>query len=219
MRAAGIVFSDGGRRRAGKGSSQLLLALEGESLLHRAVRRALRVGLSPVIVVVGDEEDGSRATVADLACECVASHPSARPPRQDVRVALRRLDRHCDAAVLLDSGMARVSERMIGTLLAAARRCPAPLIVSRYGGATAPPLLFRRALFAELLAAHGDGTCKQVLQRHRDDTLYVDWAVELLGDGTPTGSRRPGRAAEVMDPGRRARARRRTGAPTHHALP
>ena len=210
MRAAGIVLSDGALRRADKGLSNMLLPLDGESLLHRAVRRALRVGLSPVIVVAGDEEEGFRTAVADLDCECVVGH---------IQAALRRLDRHCDAAVLLESGMPRVSERMIGTLLAAARRCPAPLIVSRYGGVTAPPLLFRRALFGELLAANGDGSCKQVMQRHREDALYLDWAPDLFGNATAGGSRRPARATQAMGPGRRARERRRTSAPTHHALP
>jgi len=40
-------------------------------------------------------------------------------------------------------------------MLVARRADRAPLVVSRYGDVTAPPLLFRRALFGELLADGG----------------------------------------------------------------
>src|SRR2546422_574411 len=65
---------------------------------------------------------------------------------------------------------------------AAAGGTPAPLVVSRYEDITAPPLLFRRALFAELLAWTGEGCGKTVVQRHRDEALFMDWPAEALMD-------------------------------------
>src|SRR2546425_10291050 len=71
---------------------------------------------------------------------------------------------------------------MRGGLVAAARGREAPLVVSRYGDVTAPPLLFRRALFGELLAWTGEGGGKAVVQAHKHEAMYVDRPVTLLTD-------------------------------------
>jgi len=199
MQVAGVFLPGSGSRRAsgagvgggGGGASRMLLTFEGESLVHRVVRRALRVGLSPVIVVVADEPEGMRAALADLECECLVGPRTSRSTDAPLHVALRRLDRQCDAAVVMDGEMVKVTERMIGALVAAARRSPAPLVVSRYGQVTAPPLLFRRALFGELLASNGQDCGGPVVQRHRDDALYLDWAPELAPGVVAAPIKRP----------------------------
>ncbi len=61
-------------------------------------------------------------------------------------------------------------------------RSDAPLVVSRYGDVTAPPLLFRRSLFAELLAWSGEGCGKAVVRRHLAEAVFVDWPTEALAD-------------------------------------
>src|SRR3989442_12076047 len=71
---------------------------------------------------------------------------------------------------------------MLGGLGAAARREAAPLFVSRYGGVTAPPLLFRRSLFGELMAWTGEGCGKAVGQRHKAEGVYLDWPSAALTD-------------------------------------
>jgi molybdenum cofactor cytidylyltransferase len=55
-------------------------------------------------------------------------------------------------------------------------------VVSRYGDVKAPPLLFRRALFAELLAWHGEGCGKAVVQSHASEAAYHDWPLDALDD-------------------------------------
>jgi molybdenum cofactor cytidylyltransferase len=190
MRVAAVVLADGVSRRNGKSASKALHEIDGEPLVHRAVRRALRVGASPVILVVGHEAALVRAAVTDLDCRCVAISRSARA----LHSALPLLGRDCDAALVMDGGMPRVSERMLVALVAAAQRSPAPLVVSRYGDVTAPPLLFRRALFGELLASNGDGAGKAVVQHHHNDAMYLDWAPSLLAAAAAPRKRRPGRS-------------------------
>src|SRR5439155_355405 len=43
-------------------------------------------------------------------------------------------------------------------------------------------LLRRRALFGELLAWSGEGCGKTVVQRHRDEAVYLDWPAQALAD-------------------------------------
>ena len=78
--------------------------------------------------------------------------------------------------------MVLVTEEMIGAMLKEAVRTDAPLVVSRYGDVKAPPLLFRRALFPELLAWTGEGCGKAVVLRHEAEAVFIDWPVAALTD-------------------------------------
>jgi len=84
--------------------------------------------------------------------------------------------------VVMLGDMVRVTAETLAMLVAAARGTRAPLVVSRYGDVTAPPLLFRRALFGELLAWTGEGCGKAVVQAHKHEAMYVDRPVTLLTD-------------------------------------
>src|SRR5207253_3216288 len=115
--------------------------------------------------------------------------------------------------------MVRVSSETLALLVAAARDTEAPLVVSRYGEVTAPPLLFRRALFPELLAWTGEGCGKAVVQAHRHEAMYVDRPIALLagGEGAPFSAPRSAGSAPSWSrdgrysswPGGRACSRRR----------
>ena len=84
--------------------------------------------------------------------------------------------------VVLLADMVLVTRQMLEGLVAAARREAAPLFVSRYGDVTAPPLLFRRSLFGELMAWTGEGCGKAVVQRHKAEAVYLDWPPTALAD-------------------------------------
>ena len=104
------------------------------------------------------------------------------PTSGSLHQGLNALGPDVEAAVVMLGDMVRVSAETLAMLVAAARGTEAPLVVSRYGDVTAPPLLFRRALFDELLAWTGEGCGKVVVQRHRESAYYLDWPAERLAD-------------------------------------
>jgi len=71
---------------------------------------------------------------------------------------------------------------MVRAIASASAETAAPLVVSRYGDVLAPPILFRRPLFAELLASQGEGCGKSVVECHRADALLLDWPPDALVD-------------------------------------
>ena len=180
LRVAGVILAAGASRRMG--ANKMLLALEGESLIRRAVRRALAAGLSPVVVVVGHEPDRIRAELKDLPVELTRNPDYSGPTSGSLHRGLNVLGPEVDAAVVMLGDMVRVSRETLAMLIAAARGTDAPLVVSRYGDVTAPPLLFRRALFPELLAWTGEGCGKTVVKAHNHEALYVDRPEALLAD-------------------------------------
>src|SRR6059036_4287704 len=179
-RIAGVILAAGASRRMG--TNKMLLELEGEALVRRAARRALAAGLSPVVVVLGHEADRARAELKGLSCESVVNSDFTGPTSGSLHKGLEQLGSDVGAAVVLLADMVLVTQQMLAGLVAAARGSPAPLVVSRYGDVTAPPLLFRRALFGELLAWSGEGCGKTVVQGHRDEALFLDWPAEVLAD-------------------------------------
>ena len=180
LRVAGVLLAAGASRRMGR--NKMLLELEGESLVRRAAKRALAAGLSPVVVVIGHEADRVRAELKDLPVEFAVNPDYTGPTSGSLHQGLNRLGPEVDAAIVMLGDMVRVSEQTLAMLVAAARGTEAPLVVSRYGTVTAPPLLFRRALFTELLAWTGEGCGKAVVQAHSREAMFVDRPVALLAD-------------------------------------
>ncbi len=180
LRVAGVILAAGASRRMGK--NKMLLELDGESLVRRAAKRALVAGLSPLVVVVGHEAGRLRAELKDLPLVFAVNPAYTGPTSGSLHQGLNALSSDVDAVVVMLGDMVRVTTETLAMLIAAARGTEAPLVVSRYGEVTAPPLLFRRALFAELLAWTGEGCGKAVVQAHKHEAMYIDRPEALLVD-------------------------------------
>ncbi len=180
LKVAGVLLAAGASRRMGR--NKMLLELEGESLVRRAAKRALAAGLSPVVVVIGHEADRVRAELKDLQVEFALNPDYTGPTSGSLHQGLHKLGPDVDAAVVMLGDMVRVTEQTLAMLVAGARGTEAPLVVSRYGSVTAPPLLFLRSLFGELLAWTGEGCGKAVVQAHSREAMYVDRPEALLAD-------------------------------------
>jgi len=180
LRVAGVILAAGASRRMGK--NKMLLELDGESLIRRAATRALAAGVSPLVVVLGHEADRLRAELRGLPLVFAVNPDYTGPTSGSLHQGLNALGSDVDAVVVMLADMVRVTPETVAMLIAAARGTAAPLVVSRYGAVTAPPLLFRRALFAELLAWRGEGCGKAVVQAHKHEAMYIDRPEALLVD-------------------------------------
>jgi molybdenum cofactor cytidylyltransferase len=164
------------------GRNKLLLELDGEPMVRRAVRGLQHAAASPVIVVTGAWRDEVRAALEGVEVTFAESPAPTGPTSASLHAGLSAVPAHVDAVIVMLADMPHVTPTMIATLMDRAVASPAPLVVSRYGDVLAPPLLFRRALFAELLAWHGEGCGKAVVKRHAEEAVYVDWPASALAD-------------------------------------
>lgn len=177
---AGLVLAAGASSRMG--ANKMRLELDGEPLVRRAARRALEAGLSPVVVVLGREAGGVRETLVGLDCDLVVNPAAGGPTSGSLHLAIRSLPASSEAAVVVLGDMVGVTAPMLREVVEAAGRTAAPLVVSRYGEVEAPPLLFRRELFGELLACEGEGCGKRVVTAHRAEAAYVEWPADAIAD-------------------------------------
>jgi molybdenum cofactor cytidylyltransferase len=164
------------------GRNKMMLELDRKPLVRHAVERAFAAGLSPVIVVTGHEPDRLRDSLAGLRCSFAYNEAFTGPTSRSLHRGLDAVPADVNNAVIMLADMPFVSTAMLKQLVDVMRTNPAPLAASRYGDVLAPPLFFRRALFAELLAWHGEGCGKQVVMTHREEAAILDWEPGALVD-------------------------------------
>lgn len=178
--AAGILLAAGTSSRMG--CNKLLLPLEGESVLRRVARRALAAGLSPLVVVLGHEAERTAAEVAGLPCQTVINPEPERGMHSSLKLGLAALPEMAPAAVVVLADMPFVTAEMIAALAARHRETAAPLVISEYEGVHAPPTLYDRRLFSELVAVPDGGHGRQVAKRHRGEAAVLAWPANALAD-------------------------------------
>ena len=164
------------------GRNKMLLDVHGVPMVRRAVLVAIEAGASPVVIVVGNDAAQVREALAGLDCTFTENADFTGPTSTSLHAGLRVLDESVDATFVLLADMVRVSAEMLRALIMSMSDSDAPLAVSRYDDVLAPPLLFRRVLWPELLAWHGEGCGKAVVKAHQQAALMHDWPVESLRD-------------------------------------
>lgn len=180
MRVAAVILAAGASSRMGV--NKMLLHVDGVPMVRRAVLRATAAGLAPVIVVVGRDEDDVRAALGDVVCTVVRNPDFTGPTSGSLHIALRAMPEDVEATMILLADMVHVTTDMMQAIVQAAQAHDAPLSVSEYGDVLAPPLLFRRALWPELLAWHGEGCGKAVVKAHRAEAVMHAWPPDALRD-------------------------------------
>jgi molybdenum cofactor cytidylyltransferase len=168
------------------GRNKLLLDLDGQSVVQRAVRTALDAGLDPVLVVLGHDAPSVRAELAAFDCRFVFNASHQEGMNGSVQAGIAAVPPECSAAVVLLADMPLVDAHVIGALVGRYRDTEALMLVSAYGEGEgrvlAPPTLYDRSLFAELAGDQGRGCARRMQRRHADETLEVAWPRERLSD-------------------------------------
>jgi molybdenum cofactor cytidylyltransferase len=164
------------------GQNKLLLEFGGETVIQRVVRLASRAGFDQVLVVLGHDADRLAGPLRDLSCRTIVNPDFQQGIHTSLRAGVAAVPATVDAAMVILGDMPLVRTDMFDTLMGRYRSGSAPLVVSRYGGVNAPPTLYDRSLFDELVGADGEGCGRHVVKRHRDAALFVDWPEDRLTD-------------------------------------
>ncbi len=176
---AGVVLAAGSSTRMGR--NKLLLTLDGEPMVRRTLRATLEAALEPVVVVLGHEPERVREAISGLGCRTVVNPDHAQGVRLSVQVGIREVS-EARAAVVILADMPFVTAAMIRALVDRYRESTSPLVSSQYGDVNAPPTLYDRSLFPEMLAMTGEGCGKQVVRRHLHEAAFVTWPEAALAD-------------------------------------
>jgi molybdenum cofactor cytidylyltransferase len=177
---AAVVLAAGSSTRMGR--NKLLLELGGETVVRRSARAAIGAGVDRVVVVLGHEAERVGAELSGLPCLAVVNPDHAQGVGTSLHLGVERAASEAGAVVVVLADMPFVTAGMIGTVVARYRATGKPLVVSQYGDVEAPPILYDRALFGELLSVPGERCAKVVVRRHKHEAAVVPWPVEALRD-------------------------------------
>lgn len=180
---AGLVLAAGLSSRMGR--NKLLLEVARETLIRRVVRTVIEAGLDPVLVVVGHERELVESALQGLPCRFVANSDYREGLRTSLQTGLRHVASEAPeatAAVVVLGDMPFVDREMIEAILLRYRERHAPIVASRYGPVTAPPILYDGSLFPELLALEGKFCAKRVVRQHEAEAVMIDWPEARLRD-------------------------------------
>lgn len=179
-RVAAVVLAAGASTRMGR--NKLLLELDGETVVRRAVRTALAAGLEPVVVVTGHARATVEGQLRGLGCTAVFNREHAAGTHTSVAAGIGAVEPDCEAAVVILADMPFVTPAMLRCLVDRYRESRPPLVASRYGGSVnAPPVLYDRGLFGELRRADA-GCGRGVVRRHPHRAIEVEWPAAAARD-------------------------------------
>jgi molybdenum cofactor cytidylyltransferase len=177
---AAVVLAAGSSRRMGR--NKLLLDLGGQSVLRTAARAAVDAGLQPVTVVLGHEAERVAAELAGLPCRTVVNPDHLRGVATSLHAGVKSLPPESSALVVVLGDMPFVTAAMIRSLVERYQATGARVVVSRYGDVEAPPTLFDRSVFPELLSVGGDRCARVVARRHESEGAVMAWPAGALRD-------------------------------------
>jgi molybdenum cofactor cytidylyltransferase len=173
------VLAAGASRRLGR--NKLLLDLGGESVVRRAVRAAVEAAVGPVLVVLGHEPQQVLDELSGLPITPVLNPVYEEGMGSSLRAGVKAAF-DSKAVVIALADMPLVEGRMIAALAARHHETGAPVVLSRYGSIQAPPTLYDRRLFIELLGTPDARGAREAADRHSAEAAVVSWPEALLRD-------------------------------------
>lgn len=170
-----VILAAGGSSRMGR--PKQLLQLDGKSLVRGAAQTAIDAGGKPIVLVTGAAAEEVGVELRDLPVH-LASNPAWQMGMgssiQAGMARLMQIDPILDAAIIMLSDQPHVSAESLRNLLREHIETEKPLCAASFGDTVAPPALFARQFFNELLSIPAQHGAKQILLSHSSDLRRVN---------------------------------------------
>jgi molybdenum cofactor cytidylyltransferase len=174
LHIACVVLAAGRSTRMGA-TNKLTADLHGKAVVRHTVEAALASKADRVLVVTGHQAEDVRAALAGLKVGLVHNPDFASGLASSLTTAIRALPEDADGAVVMLGDMPQISAQDIDRLLAAFAAAPSPsIVVPTHEGRRGNPVIWPRALFAEMLQLDGDAGAKRLLTAHADRVREVE---------------------------------------------
>ena len=166
-----MVLAAGKSQRMG--ANKLLLKLGGITVLDRVLSSIESTRVEEIFVVLGHRPEDLRPIVATHSAEVVLNPDYEEGMTSSFKAGLGRVS--VDAVFLCLGDLAVVDPVLMDRMIDAMEADPEALIVSPvHEGRRGHPVLFRKALFPEIMGLGRGKTLKDVVEGHGDRHLGVE---------------------------------------------
>ena len=171
---AAVILSAGESSRMVR--SKALLPIGGETFIEKIVGALARSRVGKIIVVLGHDADELRRQIEFLPVTILINQDYRLGQISSLQVAVRYLDKdeNCDGMLVHLVDHPYIDGALVDLMIERFHASKKLIVVPRYHGKRGHPVIFSRALFAELLTAPLDQGAKAVVNAHRDETLEID---------------------------------------------
>lgn len=178
---SGIVLAAGSSSRLGQ--PKQLLELRGRPLLQHAVDAVEGAGLRDVVVVLGHRADDVSAAISMGPATRTALNPDyLEGQATSLKVGLAAMVPESQAAVVILGDQPAVIRTTVQAVVDAYEASGGPVVQATYGGKPGHPVLFDRALWADLMAIEGDKGAREVLKGHPEWIERVELGGQVPAD-------------------------------------
>jgi len=172
-----VILSAGESSRMGR--PKALLPIDGVRFIERIVATLKSTRVDEIITVLGHNAEEMRQKVSDLPVKIVVNQDYKQGQLSSLIAAIRSIEsgenhHRVDAILVHLVDHPYINVDLVNLMIDRFYETKPLIVVPRYRGRRGHPVIFSRALFAELLAAPLDQGAKTVVHAHRDQTLEID---------------------------------------------
>ncbi|MCL7454712.1 MAG: nucleotidyltransferase family protein [Anaerolineae bacterium] len=167
-----IILAAGGSSRMGE--PKQLLTIAGQPMVRRVAEVVCSAGLNQVVVVVGAHANAVEEALGSLAVQTVHNRAWAEGMSSSLRTGLDALQQDIQAALIVLADQPGLTAGLVQELVLRYQATRAPIVAPFYQGRRGNPVLFDRALFADLQRVEGDQGGRGLLDRYQDRLQRVE---------------------------------------------
>jgi molybdenum cofactor cytidylyltransferase len=168
---AGIILAAGQSKRFG--SPKQLLSLHGEPFIRQIAMKAIRAGLSPVMVITGAVKEEIEQELNGLPVVIIHNPVWIEGQSTSIRVGVKHLPETTGGAIFMLSDQPMIPETLIRSLVEVHVKTLAKIIAPEVDGRRANPVLFDKQTFPELMRLVGDTGGRALFSKYR--VLTIPW--------------------------------------------
>lgn len=164
-----VILAAGGSSRFGK--PKQLVQFRGRSLLRRIVDLASEAKCSPVIVVIGSENEKTRKEFEGTVAIAIENKNWQRGIGTSIRAGVQALIDNgpaTDAIILVTCDQPFVDAQTFEQLVALREKTKKAIVASSYSNTLGIPALFDRSCFGELLKLDDESGAKPIILSDRE---------------------------------------------------
>lgn len=156
------------------GGSKQLAELDGQSLLHRAVKVARQLMGDRVKVILGLNADKLEREIEDLEVKTVCNPDWKEGISSSLKKGIEALPQDCDAVLITFCDQPFVMEENLNKLIDKWNQDQSRIIACSYADTVGVPVIFPRNYFPKLCRLTGDTGAKVIIKQEINNVVLVE---------------------------------------------